>query len=93
MAQVESMTYKFNGSRAVNVSVDAEMLSSALKAQGVVNYDSNKTDTFEVKQPMYIGYTAYNLADLEVEVFEDSDEGKIKRAKIQPVQQVVFPLK
>lgn len=69
-AQVESMTYQFQGDRKVGGHVDLSALEEMLKAKGVTRYSSIGDNGFTISQPMYIGYQAFRFEYLGLRVPE-----------------------
>jgi hypothetical protein len=70
MARVAAMSYQFKGTRGIDAKVDVSALQKQVELNGGFKWDHNNTDTFTIKQPMYVGYVAYTLKDLKFDTLE-----------------------
>jgi hypothetical protein len=66
------MTYSFSGQKGVNASASPEALKSAMAASGALNFSHTQEDSVTITTPLYVGYNAFSLKDLQIEVPESS---------------------
>jgi hypothetical protein len=72
MASVDSMTYTFSGKKKVTASASADAVKGAVSAAGDVEYDHNVDNGVKITSPLYVGYNAYVLKDLQITLPESS---------------------
>lgn len=72
MATVDSMSYSFSGKKTITGSVSADGLKDAMSAAGNVEYDHNVDNGVKITTPLYVGYNAYALKDLQISVPESA---------------------
>jgi hypothetical protein len=72
MAKVTSMTYSFSGQKKVTGSASADALKSTMSAAGDVEYDHNVDNSVKITSPLYVGYNAYSLKDVQITAPESS---------------------
>jgi hypothetical protein len=91
MARVKTMKYTFKGDRKANASVDVTALKSTAEAQGSFKWDHSNDDSFSITQPMYVGYNAYSLRDVQITTAESGTGGSVITS-VKPVKVAVpFP--
>lgn len=77
MARVNSMTFSFSGQKGVKASVSPDALKSTMTSSGVVSFDHTQEDSITITSPLYVGYNAFSLADLQFEAPENSTGGYV----------------
>lgn len=66
MAKVDSMTYSFSGQKKVTGSASADALKNTMSTAGSVEYDHNVDNSVKITTPLYVGYNAYSLKDVQI---------------------------
>jgi len=77
MARVSGMTYSFSGQKGANASVSPDALKSTMAASGVVSFDHTQEGSVTITSPLYVGYNAFSLADLQIEAPESGTGGYV----------------
>lgn len=72
MAKVTSMTYSFSGQKKVTGSASVDALKSTMSAAGDVEYDHTVDNSVKITSPLYVGYNAYSLKDVQITAPESS---------------------
>jgi len=72
MARVKDMTYAFSGKKGASAAPSVDALNSAMAVSGGLTFSHSQENSVTITTPLYVGYNAFSLIDLQIDVPEST---------------------